>query len=122
MPIHEYRCNRCYYRFDALQEICSTPLKSCPECYENSLERLISAPVVHVRGPSKSLPDEAADLTGEGARNFFGLRQPSGVHSISRVGKNWVIHPNLIAPPPGSFGMHGVVDWICTTRPNKSSD
>ena len=39
---YEYRCNCCGCEFEAIQSIKDEPLKDCPQCYEKSLERLVS--------------------------------------------------------------------------------
>jgi putative FmdB family regulatory protein len=41
MPTYEYQCNACGHRFDELQSFSDAPLKKCPKCKKNKLERLI---------------------------------------------------------------------------------
>ena len=43
MPIYEYRCAKCEYRFEALQSVGADgrDLK-CPECGERAPERMLS--------------------------------------------------------------------------------
>lgn len=41
MPIYEYECDTCKYRFERLQNIHETPVTTCPECGE-SVRRLPS--------------------------------------------------------------------------------
>ncbi len=43
MPIYEYRCNGCGHEFEQFQSIKDNPVKMCPICNENKVERLISA-------------------------------------------------------------------------------
>ncbi len=43
MPTYEYRCNACDFRFEAFQSIKEDPVKTCPTCGEDKVERLISA-------------------------------------------------------------------------------
>jgi len=50
MPIYEYRCGDCGHIFDALQKISDDPLKSCPECNEPALKKLLSAPKFRLKG------------------------------------------------------------------------
>lgn len=45
MPTYDYKCNRCNYRFEAFQSIVSEPVKICPRCGGESIERLISGGV-----------------------------------------------------------------------------
>lgn len=41
MPTYEYQCNACGHRFDELQSFSDAPLKKCPACKKNKLQRLI---------------------------------------------------------------------------------
>lgn len=41
MPTYDYQCNACGHRFDELQSFSDPPLKKCPKCKKNKLERLI---------------------------------------------------------------------------------
>ncbi|WP_018916108.1 FmdB family zinc ribbon protein [Vreelandella zhanjiangensis] len=43
MPIYEYECKACGHRMEKLQKISADPLKECPACNRNDLERLVSA-------------------------------------------------------------------------------
>ena len=43
MPIYEYECKACGHRMEKLQKISADPLKSCPACQQDDLERLVSA-------------------------------------------------------------------------------
>ena len=43
MPTYEYKCNKCGHRFEKFQSIMSGPIRKCPECGKNAVERLISA-------------------------------------------------------------------------------
>ncbi|MCZ6804975.1 MAG: zinc ribbon domain-containing protein [Proteobacteria bacterium] len=50
MPIYEYKCDRCDHRLEILQKINEDPAKSCPECGEESLRKLISAVAFKLKG------------------------------------------------------------------------
>jgi len=41
MPTYDYRCNACEHEFEHFQSMKDAPLKKCPSCGKNSLERLI---------------------------------------------------------------------------------
>ncbi|UXZ55555.1 zinc ribbon domain-containing protein [Halomonas sp. 7T] len=43
MPIYEYECKACGHRMEKLQKISADPLKECPACQRDGLERLVSA-------------------------------------------------------------------------------
>lgn len=50
MPIYEYRCNHCEHRLEMLQKISDEPAKTCPECGEDSLLKLVSAAAFKLKG------------------------------------------------------------------------
>jgi putative FmdB family regulatory protein len=43
MPIYEYACENCYYKFEELRQMDDDP-KKCPGCGSNKIKRLISIP------------------------------------------------------------------------------
>ncbi|MCP1314289.1 MULTISPECIES: zinc ribbon domain-containing protein [unclassified Halomonas] len=43
MPIYEYECKACGHRMEKLQKISADPLRECPACQKQDLERLVSA-------------------------------------------------------------------------------
>lgn len=43
MPTYEYVCNECEHKFEYFQSMNDELLKSCPQCQENSLKRLIGS-------------------------------------------------------------------------------
>ena len=50
MPIYEYRCVACGHELDALQKLADAPLRKCPECGKQKLQRLMSAPSFRLKG------------------------------------------------------------------------
>ena len=42
MPTYEYACTECEYEFEAFHSITAEPIRLCPECGEQKVERLIS--------------------------------------------------------------------------------
>ena len=50
MPIYEYQCQACGAVVEELQKISDPPLKKCPECGANKLEKLVSAPSFRLSG------------------------------------------------------------------------
>ena len=50
MPIYEYHCAACGHDLDALQKLSDAPLKKCPECGKQKLQRLMSAPSFRLKG------------------------------------------------------------------------
>ncbi len=43
MPTYEYACTACGHRFEEFQSITAKPIKKCPVCKKNKVNRLISA-------------------------------------------------------------------------------
>ena len=50
MPIYEYQCQACGAVVEELQKISDPPLKKCPECGANKLQKLVSAPSFRLSG------------------------------------------------------------------------
>ena len=40
MPTYDYECSACSHKFEEFQRITEEPLKKCPECGKNKLNRL----------------------------------------------------------------------------------
>ncbi len=50
MPIYEYECKKCKYKFEQLQKITEKPLRTCPECKKTSLSKLVSNTSFQLKG------------------------------------------------------------------------
>lgn len=50
MPIYEYQCDACAHRLERLQKVSDAPLVKCPECHEEKLNKLVSAPAFRLKG------------------------------------------------------------------------
>lgn len=50
MPIYEYRCQQCNQQLEVLQKLSDKPLSLCPECQQNTLNRVVSAPAFKLTG------------------------------------------------------------------------
>jgi putative FmdB family regulatory protein len=50
MPIYEYVCKACDYEVEALQKIADAPLKHCPKCDKDELQKKISAAAFRLSG------------------------------------------------------------------------
>lgn len=77
MPIYEYQCQSCGHSFDAIQKFSDAPLKQCPECQQDALSKLISAPSFHLKGSgwyetdfkNKNKPGEGKAAAGGEAKS-----------------------------------------------------
>jgi putative FmdB family regulatory protein len=67
MPIYEYRCQACRCKFDryvaSMNEV--TDEMTCPECGGSDVQRLISAPAVHLGDSSRGERDGDEATTAE---------------------------------------------------------
>lgn len=43
MPTYEYRCTACGHEFEKFQKMSDEPIRDCPECGQESAERVISS-------------------------------------------------------------------------------
>ncbi|MCX4028726.1 zinc ribbon domain-containing protein [Endozoicomonas sp. SM1973] len=50
MPIYEYLCEQCENTHEAIQKISDDPLITCPQCGEDGLKKLLSAPAFRLKG------------------------------------------------------------------------
>ena len=50
MPIYEYKCEQCDHQLEILQKISADPVKTCPDCGQAGLRKLISAAAFRLKG------------------------------------------------------------------------
>jgi len=50
MPIYEYLCDACGFRFEAIQRISEDLLRDCPSCNQAALRKLVSAAAFRLKG------------------------------------------------------------------------
>jgi putative FmdB family regulatory protein len=50
MPVYEYECGACGHQFEQTQRITEPPIKTCPECQKDEVQRLISRTSFHLKG------------------------------------------------------------------------
>lgn len=50
MPIYEYICDNCGHDLEAFQKLSEEPLKTCPNCNQDSLRKKISASGFRLKG------------------------------------------------------------------------
>ena len=55
MPLYEYLCSSCEYRFTIQQGMKDKKKKKCPECKKGKLNRVMGIPSVFVKGEPSSL-------------------------------------------------------------------
>ncbi|MEA5445995.1 zinc ribbon domain-containing protein [Gammaproteobacteria bacterium AB-CW1] len=74
MPIYEYRCQACGHELEALQKMSEDPLTRCPECEQDSLNRLVSAAAFRLSGSGWY----ETDFKKGNKRNIAGDSEKSG--------------------------------------------
>ena len=50
MPIYAYRCDSCGFEKDHLQKLNDPVLTSCPECHQDSYQKLVTAAGFQLKG------------------------------------------------------------------------
>lgn len=61
MPIYEYQCDNCSYRFEVKQSIKDDPLSTCARCGK-AVRRLISSPGIMFKGSGWYITDYSDKL------------------------------------------------------------
>src|SRR5579862_2785557 len=49
MPLYEYQCTNCGYRFEKIRKFSDPPLETCPKC-GGKVEKLLSSPAFQFKG------------------------------------------------------------------------
>ena len=50
MPIYEFECRQCGYRYEKLQKLSDADPVSCPQCGAEAIHRCVSAPSFRLAG------------------------------------------------------------------------
>jgi putative FmdB family regulatory protein len=50
MPVYEYQCGACGHEFEEWQKIKDPPVKTCPKCAKDEVQRLISQTAFQLKG------------------------------------------------------------------------
>ena len=58
MPLYEYQCEACAYRFEQIRRFSDPPLTTCPEC-EGPVRKLLSSPAIQFKGTGWYVTDYA---------------------------------------------------------------
>ncbi len=82
MPIYEYKCNLCGYKFERFQSFSEDPVRTCPRC-GGEVKRLISRSSFILRGTGWYATDYAKKNGGSDARTSREERTPSKCSSCS---------------------------------------
>jgi putative FmdB family regulatory protein len=50
MPIYEYQCTACGFQKEMLQKMSAEPLKICPECGQETMQKMLTAAAFRLKG------------------------------------------------------------------------
>jgi putative FmdB family regulatory protein len=70
VPLYEYECQACHFRFEKLQRLSDPPPPKCPECGGKKIVQMMSASSAHFKGSGWYVTDygrkgSGGDRTGE---------------------------------------------------------
>ena len=68
MPLHEYQCDACGHRFEAIQKFSDPPIETCPKC-GGHVHKLISAPAFQFKGSGWYITDYAKKDSSAASRS-----------------------------------------------------
>ncbi len=66
MPIYDYECNQCGFRFEKRQRFEEDPLDTCPKC-QGKLRRIIHSTPVLFKGSGFYITDSRHSSAAKGA-------------------------------------------------------
>lgn len=91
MPIYQYECNSCHYRFDKRQGFSDAPLAECPKCQGTGRRVFYPAPIIfkgsgfYVTDSRHRSSDDGdggngsgSDTGGDKASTGEGAKEPGG--------------------------------------------
>ena len=58
MPLYEYQCDACAYRFEQIQRFSDPLVTTCPKC-EGAVQKLVSSPAIQFKGTGWYVTDYA---------------------------------------------------------------
>ena len=86
MPIYEYICNKCKYKFEVMQKIDEKPLKICPRCREK-VTKVISPTAFVLKGSGWYATDYAGKGKEDTAREKKPEKKPDSSESAKKNGE-----------------------------------
>jgi putative FmdB family regulatory protein len=81
MPLYEYQCDACGFRFEVIQRFSDPPVQSCRSC-GGTVRKLLSPPAIQFKGSGWYVTDYA----GKGAKS--GAAEPASTGATDAKGKN----------------------------------
>jgi len=59
MPMYEYECEACGFRFEQIQKFSDLPVELCPSCGAPKVRKLVSSPAIQFKGSGFYINDYA---------------------------------------------------------------
>jgi len=59
MPLYEYECGACGFRFEKIQRFADPLVQECPRCGQGPVHKLLSAPAIQFKGTGWYITDYA---------------------------------------------------------------
>lgn len=87
LPIYEYECSDCHYRFERKQRFDDEPVSSCPKCKGKSRRVIHSVPIVF-KGSGFYCTDHGRGSSGNGHRKDMDSEVIAESKSESPAGSN----------------------------------
>src|SRR3990167_7242253 len=84
MPIYEYQCSDCGHHLEALQKFSDEPLKECPKCHQQTLNKLVSATTFQLKGTgwyATDFRDKGKPKPAEKTQDASGEKSSSGTET-----------------------------------------
>jgi putative FmdB family regulatory protein len=88
MPIYEYQCASCGHTLEKLQKISDTPLRTCPACGADALNKLVSAAGFRLKGGGWYETDFKSGSRKNVAQGESGAGKDGGKDSGKEAGKS----------------------------------
>ena len=82
MPLYEYECFVCGFRFEKIQKVSAEPLKTCPEC-GGAVRRLMGVPALQFKGSGWYVTDYGKGNGGASSRSTERESAPKKTESAS---------------------------------------
>ncbi|MBH0203429.1 MAG: hypothetical protein HP496_14305 [Nitrospira sp.] len=128
MPIYEYQCDGCSYRFEVKQSIKDDPLSTCERCGK-SIRRLISSPGIMFKGSGWYVTDYSDKLkppsgTGSETSGTSSGEKSSGEKSAGEKKESAAAAPSSTAsssPASAAASSSSAMSTPSTTTPSSST-
>ncbi len=86
MPIYEYICSKCKYKFEVMQKINEKPIKTCPQC-RGRVAKVISPAAFVLKGKGWYATDYAGKGKEEASREKEPEKKPDSSESAKKDSK-----------------------------------